>query len=595
MPLAPHISENARQWVLKLSHPPQWRALEQAFNLHPITARLLYQRGFCDADTAERFLNPTLANMHDPFLMKGMEAAVREVLLALDGGQRIVIHGDYDVDGTCSAALLVSFLRALGADVTYYIPSRFQDGYGVAPGTVRRLVEEGARLLITTDCGVTNVEAIKLARQLGMRVVVVDHHSPPDQLPPADAILNPLQAGCRFPFKELAAVGVAFNFVVALRKELRSRGIFKHVAEPDIREYLDLVALGTIADVVPLVDENRIFVRYGLKILAGRKRPGVAALLARVGGPDTEVNTQTVSFALAPRLNAAGRVGDASICVELLTTRSYQRALELAKNLDELNQQRRDLERSILDDALAQAEQQVQRARKVLLVAGVDWPGGVLGIVASRLCERYHRPAIMVGIEDGVAKGSARSIEGIDILNLLTHSKELLSSFGGHTAAAGLSFSVDVLDRLRDSLNQSADQVMAAAGLPTPELSLDGIVRLGDLDGRFIRDLDRLGPFGTGNAEPIFLAEHALASRARVVGEDHLRARFRDKTGAIDAIGFSLAELEPLLDSPVAIAFSPRYATFRGRSRLELHLKDIRPAAATAGETSYDRVDEDHA
>lgn len=580
-----------RKWVLRRSQPAQWRRLQEAFDLHPLTAQLLFQRGFSDLDKLDAFLNPSLARMHDPYLMKDMERAVHEVLRALDAGQRIIIHGDYDVDGICSVSVLYAFLRALGADVDYFIPTREQDGYGIAPPTVQRFADQGYDLLISADCGVSNTEAIRLARARDMRVVVVDHHTVPELLPPANAILNPLQRDCDFPFKELAAVGVAFNFVVALRKELRSRGVFAHVNEPDLRAQLDLVAMGTIADVMPLIDENRIFVRSGLEILASKKRPGVAALMERIGRPDTQVNTQTVSYGIAPRLNAAGRIGDASICVELLTTRSYQRALELAEQLDMMNRRRQEVERGILDEVLTKAQAEVAQDRKILLIAGVEWPGGVLGIVASRLTERYHRPAIIVSLQDGVAKGSARSIEGLDILDILRRSDHLLSTYGGHTAAAGLSFRARDLDALRDALNQSANQVLQTSGLPTPKILLDGRVALGELDERFVRDLARLAPFGMANAEPIFLAEHTVASRARVVGGDHLRARFRDDTAALDAIGFSLADREPLLNSAVAIAFSPRHSTFRGRARLEMHLKDIRTAADREADDVVDELE----
>ncbi|WP_168211007.1 single-stranded-DNA-specific exonuclease RecJ [Persicimonas caeni] len=582
------LPRNPREWVLKRCSSEQCVRLSREFELHPLTARLLVQRGIYEPQAAHDFLNPTLSQMIDPFTMKGMKRAVREMLVALDGGERIVIHGDYDVDGVCSVSVLYTFLRALGANVGYYVPLRDQDGYGLNAQTVRRLAAEGCDLLVTTDCGVSNVEEIKLARDLGLRVVVIDHHSVPEVLPPANAILNPLQIDCDYAFKELAAVGVVFNFVVALRKELRSRGVFRHVPEPDVRDLLDLVALGTIADVVPLVGQNRLYVHHGLDILAQRKRAGVSALLERVSRPESGVNTQTVSFGLAPRLNAAGRLGDASICVELLTTRSYRKALELAKRLEALNGDRQELERGILGSALPQAQSQVDALRKILVVAGVDWPRGVLGIVASRLMDRFHRPTIMVGIEDGEAKGSARSIEGVDILSILDESAELLSTYGGHTSAAGLSFVAENLEELRDSLNEAADRLLDAEPLPKPSVRLDGEVELGSLDDRFVRDLKRLEPFGTGNREPIFLAPQSQASRVRVVGTNHLRARFRDGTGALDGIGFSLAGLEPLLSDSVAIAFSPRYSVFRGRGRLEMHIKDIR----SASETIPDRIEQ---
>jgi single-stranded-DNA-specific exonuclease len=581
-------ASSPREWVLRRSNSGQWDALREEFELHPLTARLMFQRGIYELDVADKFLNPSLKHMLDPFLMKGMKRAVREILLALDGGDRIVIHGDYDVDGVCSVSVLYSFLRALGANVDYYIPKRDQDGYGLNAATVRRLAEQGCDLLVTTDCGVSNVEEIGIARRLGMRVVVVDHHSVPEKLPDANAILNPLQSDCRYPFKGLAAVGVAFCFVVALRKELRSRGVFKHVKEPDIRNLLDLVALGTIADVMPLVGQNRIFVSYGLDILAQRKRAGVAALMERVSRAESSVNTQTVSFGLAPRLNAAGRMGDATICVELLTTRSYRKALELAETLEGLNVERQGIERGIFEAALPQAQAQVDRGRKILVVAGVEWPRGVLGIVASRLMDRFHRPAIMAGIEDGEAKGSARSIDGIDILSVLDQSADLLRTYGGHVSAAGLSFAAENLEDLRDGLNNAADRMLREQKMPQPRVALDGAVDLGALDERFVRDLKRLEPFGSGNKEPIFLTPQSQASRVRVVGENHLRARFRDSTGVLDGIGFSLASLEPLLNDSVAIAFSPRYSVFRGRGRLEMHIKDIRRAS----DDVPDRVEE---
>lgn len=565
-----------RQWVLTRCETDRWRELESAFELHPLAARLLWQRGYCEPEAADAFLNPSLKRMRDPFRMKGMKRAVRELLVALDGAERIVIHGDYDVDGVCSTSVLYSFLRALGADVDYVIPTRDQDGYGLSPETVRQLADEGCDLLVTVDCGVSNVDEIELARRRDMRVIVVDHHSIPDTLPPAHAILDPLQDDCEYGFEKLAAVGVTFNLVVALRKELRSRGVFRHVEEPDLRNLLDLVALGTVADVVPLVDQNRIYVRYGLEMLDRRKRAGVATLLERVSRSEAGVTTQTISFGLAPRLNAAGRLGDASMCVELLTTRNYGRALELARQLDSLNSERRDIEREIFEAALPRAQAQVDEDRKVLLVAGVEWPRGVLGIVASRLLERFHRPAMMVGIEEGEASGSARSIEGLDILSVLERCDSLLSTYGGHTSAAGLSFDAEHVDQLRDQLDEAAAAELRDRPLPPPSVSIDCSVELGSLDDRFVRDLKRLEPFGMGNPEPIFMTPRAKASRVRIVGDGHLRARFRDGSGALDGIGFSLGEHRPLLSDSVAIAYAPRYSVFRGRGRLELHLKAIR-------------------
>lgn len=570
-------SKSQRRWVFREEEPSGWKLVADELDLHPIFARLLAQRGVTDPDGARRFLNPTLGHMHDPFLMKGMDAAVREVLHALDSGARIVIHGDYDVDGICSASLLYSFLQMFGADVDYFIPRRAQEGYGLTTETVRRLADDGCDVLVTTDCGISEVEEIALARELDMRVVVVDHHSVPDELPPANAILNPLQPGCAFPFDKLAAVGVTFNLAVALRKELRDRGVFRHVEEPDLRDMLDLVALGTIADVVPLVDENRIFVRAGLDVLAQKKRAGVSALLDRIGRKDGRVHSETVSYGLAPRLNAAGRVADASICVELLTTREYGRALELAGELDELNEERRRRERDIYERALPLAEEQLERYDNVLLLAGEGWDRGVLGIVASRLMETYNRPTIMAGIEDGEARGSARSIEGFDILAALEKASDHLLTFGGHTSAAGLRFDADQLDALRARLDAAAGEMLDSGQIPPPRILVDASVSLGELEQKFTSDLLRMEPFGEGNPAPVLVAESVRARRAKIVGDDHLRASFADGSGELDGIAFSMGEFLDMLDAEVDVAFAPKFSRFRGRGRLEMHVKGLRP------------------
>ena len=578
--------KDEREWVLWDRDARPWRSLAAALDVHPLTARILYRRGFREPEAASTFLDPTLRTMHDPFRMKGMHEAVRVMLTAIERGDRIIIHGDYDVDGVCSVSVLYSFLADLGANVDYFVPRREQDGYGLNAASVRRFHEAGYGLIVTTDCGISNVEEIRLARELGLRVVVVDHHSIPPQLPPANAILNPLQADCDFPFAYLAAVGVTFNYVVALRAALRERGIFRSIPEPDLRRYLDLVALGTVADVVPLVDENRLFVKLGLEVLAGRRRAGISALMDRASIEVGPVSARTISFRLAPRINAAGRMGDASICVELLTTRDYGRATELAQRLDDLNRSRQDEERGILEAATAQAEAQAP-GRRILVVAGQDWHRGVLGIIASRLMERFHRPAILMSIEDGIARGSARSIAGINLIDILGRADDLLVTYGGHASAAGLSLEQGNLERFHDTIEDALQEVLESGNLPRPRLELDGEVDLSEIDRRFFDELVRLGPFGSGNPEPLFLCTRTVASNVRVVGERHLRARFRDGNRTLDGFGFAMGDAAETLDGPVALAFIPRLLFRRGRPRLELQLKGVRPATSDVP----DRVD----
>ena len=569
-----------REWIVWQSEQSQCEAFARELDLHPKIAHLLLKRGLNDVESADAFLNPTLAQMHDPYLMKGMKEGVMLVLKALEIGERIVVHGDYDVDGISSCSVLYEFLRDIGANVSYFIPRRDKEGYGLAIETIRRIQHEGTDLLITTDCGISNVDEIVLAKALGLKTIIVDHHTVPAILPPADAILNPLQPGCKFPFKQLAAVGVAFNFVVGLRKALRERGIFKFVPEPDLRNYMDLVALGTVADVVPLVDENRLFTRFGLDVLSKRHRAGVSALIERACSDVQVANTQTISFQLAPRLNAAGRMGDASICVELLTTRSYARAVELAEELERLNKARQVSEREIMREAMAQAEEQAALERPILVVAGDNWNRGVLGIVASRLMERYNRPAVLLGIEDGVGRGSARSTSGISLIEALTRVSDLLIAYGGHTSAAGVAMTAENVDAFRTRLPIAVSEMMKNGPLPAPKLDIEGQVSLADLDGDFLQDMERLAPFGMGNPEPVFMCSPVRSSRARIVGKKHLRARFHDDQLALDGIGFSMSELKPVLDeeSDVALAFVPKLSTRQGRTKLELHIKDLRAA-----------------
>lgn len=568
----------SKEWVLLQGNEALSQEFVETLGVHPLVAEILVQRGLHTIEEARAFLEPSLTQMHDPYLMKGMEEAVTLILQAMEDGLRIVVHGDYDVDGISSASVLYEFLRDTGADISFFIPRRNKEGYGLNIETIRRIQHEGAQMLITTDCGISNVDEIVVAKALGLQVIVVDHHTVPEILPPADAILNPLRPGCAFPFKKLAAVGVAFNLVVALRSRMREQGLFQFVPEPDLKTYLDLVALGTIADVVPLVDENRLFAKFGLEVLSKRKRAGIAALIERACNDLEDATTQTVSFQLAPRLNAAGRMGDASICVDLLTTRSYAQAVKLAGQLEEMNKERQIAEREIMKEALLQAEEQVALERPILIVYGENWNRGVLGIVASRLMERYGRPALLLGVEDGVGKGSARSTAGINLIEALTACHDLLQSYGGHTSAAGVAIAAKHIDEFRTRLPNIVSK-MLATGLPKPRLTLAGELSLDELTEEVLQHIQQLAPFGMANPEPVFLSKPLRPSRPRIVGKRHLRARFHDdQNNFIDGIGFSMAAcLDVLQEQEVGVAFVPKLSTRLVPARLELHLKDVRP------------------
>lgn len=579
--------DRTTQWILRSPQADGWQTLSREYNLHPLVARVLARRGYTEPEDVETFLNPSLRRMHDPGTMADMDLAVEAAVAALDANASIVVHGDYDVDGLTSTALLVEFLSALGADVDFLIPHRIDDGYGVTGETIGEIAEAGCDLLITADCGVTAFEEIAEAREAGMEVIVIDHHSVPDQFPNATAILNPHRDDCDFPFDGLSAAGVTFNFLVALRAGLRERGTFSPASEPDLKESLDLVALGTVADVVPLVDENRIFVHRGLQKINERPRPGIRALLDAVGS-EGKVTTNTIGYKVAPRINAAGRIADATECVELMVTGDRRRAREIARRLDDLNDERRELQSRLVEEAREQVHSAETTDEGLLVVDGEDWHRGVLGIVAGRLSDDLHRPVVALAREDGTAQGSARSVDGVDIVELLEQVEDVLERFGGHAAAAGLSMAVEDLEAFRRRAGDELEAMLDGQSLPRPSIEVDERISLGNLDRRFIRDLRRLRPFGAANPEPVLVCEEVRAKSARIVGDDHLKGEFTDGTGQLEGIGFSMGDQMTMLEEPVAAAFVPRWSVFRGRGQLELHLRDLRrPSSALfAGEGS---------
>lgn len=561
--------------------PPEEEAegLVRALGCHPLIAQLLWRRGLQDPAEAERFLEGRLRDLPDPAGLAGMDAAVRRLARALAEDEPITAFGDYDVDGVSSTALLVSFLRACGARrVDYHIPHRLRDGYGLGAQAVEALAARGTRLLVTLDCGITAVSEIEAAVQRGMEVIVVDHHQTPASLPPAAAILNPWQPGCSYPTKELAAVGVTFLLCTALRRFLRERGHFASRPEPDLRDYLDLVALGTVADVVPLVGANRLLVRAGLRRLGKADRLGIRAL-KRVAGmePDAPVSSGQVGFRLGPRINAAGRLDDAGRAVELLLAEDPGRAEALARELDAANAERQSIERSILAEAMAQAE--VQKS-KSLVVAGEGWHPGVVGIVASRLVERFRRPTVVIGLdpETGVGRGSGRSIADFDLHAALVRCAELLEGYGGHKQAAGLTIVRERVSEFAQAFSRVAEEKFDEEAAQ-PVCVVEGIVRPEELDEPLCEELERLGPFGAGNPEPVLGLLGAEVS-GRVVGASasspgHLKLRL-EEAPYVDAIGFGMGGRLEELGRHVDLAFTLSMDEFRGVRRPQLKLRAIR-------------------
>jgi single-stranded-DNA-specific exonuclease len=551
--------------------------LAEALGLHPLAGRVLAARGLAEPGRAEAFLAARLADLPDPFAMKGMDAAVARLVRAVEQGERIALYGDYDVDGVTSTALLAGFLRASGADVLTYVPHRLVEGYGLNATAVEKLAGQGARLLVTLDCGITSAPEVRAAAALGVDAVVVDHHTVPVELPAAAAILNPHQPGCAYPSKELAAVGVTFTLAMALRRALRERGRWGgERPEPNLKDALDLVALGTIADVVPLVGANRILVRSGLEVLARSRRPGVRAL-KRVAGvaEGAEVTAGQVGFRLAPRINAAGRLDDAGRGVRLLLETDAERADALAHELDRENQARQELERTILDEALHDAAERVRAGARGLVLARDGWHAGVVGIVASRVVERYHRPAVLVALGEEEGKGSGRSIEAFHLHDALRACETHLRRFGGHRHAAGVTVARGSLAAFREAFEAHAATHVRDEDL-VPRCRIDGWVEEREVTERAAEDLARLGPFGAGHPEPVF-AFRGAAARARTVGAGGAHLKFA--LGRLDAIGFGMGDRLGLCGGAVEAAFSVGFDEWDGARRLQLKLRDVRAPA----------------
>lgn len=539
----------------------------------PLLARLLTNRGVSEPADAEAYLNPVLSGLHDPMLLKGMAPAVDRLLQALSQGDRVCVHGDYDVDGVTSCALLISFFRKIGLDCFHYIPKRLTEGYGLSEQGVTAAARAGARVLVTVDCGITAIAEARLCREAGIDLVVTDHHAPADELPDALAIINPLQPSCSFPFKSLAGVGVAFHLVIALRARLRAEGRFARGGEPDLKEYLDLVALGTIADVVPLLGVNRVLVSYGLKQLTAGSRPGVEAL-KEVAGISGEVGCGAVGFRLAPRINAAGRLEDAAVGLELLLCKDPVRARGIAKELDEANAERQSLERATFEEARSMLEQGACSGRKSIVLGSELWHPGVIGIVASRIVELFHRPVILFAFEGGTGRGSGRSISRFHLLDAIKSCADHLLRFGGHSHAAGLSIARDELERFALRFEEAAEQALDAEAL-TPTLAYDLELAPRDIDQELVREIERMKPFGMGNPEPLFVLKGAVVEESRVLKGGHVKLRVGQGGRSFDAIAFGLAE-KGIPQGRVDLLFSPGINVWNGRSSLQLTVKDLR-------------------
>lgn len=565
------------RWVV--APPPDAetaRRLAEALSVPYTLAALLVQRGHGEPAQAQRFLRPSLDALTDPHRLAGMGDAVETIAAAVRAGGPVLVHGDYDVDGQCASALLTRALRETGARAEAFVPHRMRDGYDFGVAGLERARAIGARLIITCDCGITAVETVRRAREAGIAVVVTDHHLPGPVLPPANAVLDPQRPDDASGLTMLCGAGIAFKLVQALVEPL---GLPANLP----LHLLDYVALATVADVVPLVGENRVLVRHGLKLLNRSRWPGLRALVEAAGLAGREVRASHVGFILGPRLNAAGRIADANDGLRLLLSDDPAEAAALAQALERLNAERQELDQAILTQALEQIEREVALERTAALVLASDtWHPGVVGIVASRVVERFGRPTFLIGLEGEVGKGSGRSISRFDLHGALTRCQDLLERYGGHHMAAGVTVRRDRIEAFRERFAEVAAATLDPADLG-PEQRVDLEIQLGEASADLERLCHHLEPCGMGNPGPVFLARGAALVNWSFVGAtgDHLRGVLRDPSGGLATIGFQFADRVPWLDQrPVDAAFRLERNVFRGETTLQARLVALAPHRA---------------
>lgn len=548
--------------------------LSQSLGITEVLSTVLVNRGMTEDDQILRFLYPDLKNMPSPFLIDGMEKAVRRIIKALQNHDKIMLYGDYDVDGISSVSIVYLFLKSVGAAVGYYIPSRLKEGYGLNKESIKKFVSSGYKLLITLDCGISNAEEIAFAKQSNMETIIVDHHEIPDTVPPAYAILDPKESEVQ-DISVLAGVGVAFNLLMGLRSTMKKEGFFNSMSMPNLKRYLDLVVLGTIADIVPFTGENRIIVSTGIKVLSDSERQGIQAIKEVSSVPGDAVRAADVSFRIAPRINAAGRLDDPAIGVQLLTTDNPALANKLARALDKINTDRQVIEQKIFRDALELINKDsVMKKSKGIVLASEEWHPGVIGVVASKLVEAYYKPTILISLNSGVGKGSARSIQSIHIYETLKSLSEYLVGFGGHKLAAGLVIKTDKLDIFRNNFFKLLDTTLTG-DMMTPILTIDGVLKLKQITRKVSDELKLMMPYGTGNAEPVFVSYDVKLRDPVLLKHNVMRCKVVQDDTTLGVVAFNTVDSIDRLPKHANIAYYIRNNAYNGSDTIELVLKDI--------------------
>lgn len=567
-----------KAWEIASIDKSKCESFSKALNISPLLAHLLLNRDISTVEEARIFLNSSPTSLHDPFLLKDVEKAVERIETAIENEEVTLIYGDYDVDGLTATALLFLVLKEYGARTIYYIPDRLKEGYGLNVEALKGAHKNGVGLVISVDCGITSIEEVNYLKRQGIDCIILDHHEPlEDILPDAFAIINPLQPECGYPYKSLTSVGLVFKLAQALRRKLKH----KHVGEfPPLEEHLDLVALGTISDVAPVTGENRILIKHGLRYLAATRKKGLRSLIEVAGiGRKRKFFTDTVGFILGPRINASGRVSSALQALRLLLTDDEREAKILAEGLDKENQKRQSIEGVILKEAISKVERDVNfKSHRVIVISSDKWHPGVIGIVASRIVEKFYRPTILIAFNENLGRGSGRSIRNFHLFEALSKCREHLVEYGGHEHAAGLTVFRDKIDVFREQLNSIAIETLKPLDL-IPRLGIDAEILFGDLTSKLIKELELLEPFGVGNSKPVFAVRNlSLRSKPKIVNSNTLKMWVTDGELTYEVVGFKRA-LDINVDFATdrfSLAFTPSTNDWQGQEVIQLQLKDLR-------------------
>ncbi|MDD2332569.1 MAG: single-stranded-DNA-specific exonuclease RecJ [Candidatus Cloacimonetes bacterium] len=564
-------------WELPKELPEEKQALSrkicEELKCPSLIARFLIGKGMETAGQINNYFAPELSGLHDPFLLNDMDKAVTRILQAIENKEKIIVYGDYDVDGTTATALLELGLKRIGADIDFYIPHRMIDGYGISLNTLDQLKENGTTLIISVDCGVNAIEEIEAINSLGMEIVVTDHHNPKDVLPNAYAIINPKRKDSTYPFPHLAGVGVAHKLLMAIYSRL---GID---TQENVLKYMDLVAVGTIADIVPLIDENRVFAYIGLQHLIEKKNLGLNALFSIANLNQKSLDTTDIVFGIAPRINAAGRMGSAALAVQLLISTDEDNSIELAEVIERLNSLRQQEDQKTFYEACEIIDKKYKDLDHTpcMVISSDDWHQGVIGIVASKLVEKYYRPVIMISFKDGYGCGSGRSVADFDLFKALQKTEHNLHSFGGHKYAVGLTIYQEYLDRFENELSRYVADNLRLEQIKPP-LEIDQEIELYDINDILMQWIERFAPFGPDNQRPVLLTNHVLVSSYPYnVGRNHLKLKVIKDGVSLDLIGYNLGEYLPLIkkNSVINIAYTLEYNRFGSKTSIQGKLKDL--------------------